>query len=351
MLFSHKLIDWYRSGHRDLPWRRTSDPYKIWLSEIILQQTRVAQGLPYYEKFVAHYPTVAHLAAADEQEVLRDWQGLGYYSRARNLHHAAKQVMDMFGGVFPPDYTSLLKLKGVGVYSAAAIASLAFNQPHAVVDGNVYRVLARLFGIREAIDQPAGQRLFREKADALLDREQPGTYNQAIMEFGATLCTPQQPDCANCPFQGDCHAFKTREVTLLPVKAGKIKVRSRYLNYVLFQFEGGIYLKKRTAGDIWQGLYDPFCLEEPTLLETPQLLSRLHQVFGLGSGEMSVLDESADFRHILTHQRLHARFWLVQIFHNLQGNDLIFVEHSERDLFPVPRLITTYFKTIAAWLD
>jgi len=351
MRFNDILTDWYTQNLRDLPWRRTNDPYKIWLSEVILQQTRVAQGLPYYLKFIEHYPNVTALATASEQEVLRDWQGLGYYSRARNLQKAARQVVEEYAGVFPSSYARLLKLQGIGPYTAAAISSIAFHEPHAVVDGNVYRVLSRIFGIKEATDSAIGQAIFQEKANDLLDKKQPGTHNQALMEFGALVCTPKQPACGDCPFQRDCYAFKHQEISLLPFKAGKVKVRERYLNYVLFIDKDGLYLEKRHAGDIWQGLYTPWVFENEALLDTDVILSEITQVFKIESPAFRLLNRSADFRHVLTHQRLNARFWLVQIFHNLQKNDLIFVSRQKLDEFPVPRLISAYFKSIATWLD
>lgn len=351
MRFSHTLTLWYQENLRDLPWRKTNDPYKIWLSEVILQQTRVAQGLPYYIKFITNYPNVKALAEASEQEVLRDWQGLGYYSRARNLQKAAKQIVAEHGGVFPQTYEALRKLQGIGPYTAAAIASIAFHAPHAVVDGNVYRVLSRLFGIKEAIDTGKGQVVFQQKADVLLDTEQPGRHNQAMMEFGATMCTPKQPRCESCPFQRECYAFQKQEINVLPYKAGKVKVRARQLNYVLFSHEDGFYLQKRPAGDIWQGLYTPWMLETDLLLTEEEIFTEITQVFKLDSVSFQLLDRSADFKHLLTHQRLFARFWLVQIFHNLQENDLIFVSRKMLDAYPVPRLISTYYKSIAPWLD
>lgn len=351
MRFSHTLTLWYSENLRDLPWRKTHDPYKIWLSEVILQQTRVAQGLPYYLKFVEHYPNVAALAAASEQEVLRDWQGLGYYSRARNLQKAARQLVEQYGGEFPTRYEALLKLQGIGPYTAAAISSIAFQEPVAVVDGNVYRVLSRIFGIKEAIDSTLGQALFQRQANLLLDRQQPGTHNQALMEFGALVCTPKQPACEQCPFQSDCYAYKKNEIALLPYKAGKVKVRARYMNYVLFKDERGFYLQRRLSGDIWQGLFTPWLCEKEDLLETEEMFAEITQVFSLQPGDFRLLERSVDYKHVLTHQRLFARFWLVQIFHNLQENDLIFVGRKELDLYPVPRLISTYYKSIAQWLD
>lgn len=351
MSFASDLIRWYEAAHRDLPWRKTKDPYRIWLSEIILQQTRVQQGLPYYERFVTHYPTVFALASASEQQVLRDWQGLGYYSRARNLQSAAKQIVSDFKGQFPADYNKLRTLKGVGDYTASAIASMAFDLPHAVVDGNVYRVLSRVYGIQEAIDQLTGQRLFKAKAQELIDPARPGSFNQAIMELGATCCTPRNPECGRCPLANGCIARQQQRITELPVKAGKIKVRDRYFNYVLIAYEDGLYLNRRGEGDIWQGLYDPWLIEADSLLDTKELLARFTQNFSITNAELLGAERTHDYKHLLSYQRLHARFWLVRIFSKLQQNDLNFVSRSDLNHYPLPKLISTYINSIEAWLD
>lgn len=351
LMWSKLLKDWYSEVKRDLPWRKSKDPYRIWLSEIILQQTRVAQGLPYFETFVAHYPTVAALAAAPEQAILRDWQGLGYYSRARNLHQAAKQVVFEYGGVFPSDYQSLLKLKGVGPYTAAAIASIAFELPEAVVDGNVYRVLSRVYGMREAIDQPIGQKSFAALAQQLLDRKDPGTYNQALMEFGALQCIPVNPNCENCIFNNQCIAFKDGLVSLLPVKVGKVKVRQRFFNYVVIRFEDGVYLGKRQAGDIWQHLWDFLNFEADGELSEEEISTLFQQKFSFSKDDFKVIKHSEAVKHVLTHQRLFAKFWLVQIFHNLQDKELKFVPIKELDTYPLPRLIDLTIKKNKEWLD
>ena len=216
-----------------MPWRKTSDPYKIWLSEIILQQTRVAQGLPYYETFAKKFPTVHHLAKENEKVVMKTWQGLGYYSRARNLHYTAKFISKNLKGKFPNEFEEIKKLKGIGDYTASALASFAFNKPHAVVDGNVFRVLSRVFGIKTPIDSSKGKKIFTEKAKSLLDKKNPGTFNQAIMEFGALQCVPQNPDCNNCPLKKNCKAFEKNLVEVLPIKSKKIKTRNRYFNYLI----------------------------------------------------------------------------------------------------------------------
>ncbi|MBK6829719.1 MAG: A/G-specific adenine glycosylase [Flavobacteriales bacterium] len=254
--FTKALLPWYAEHKRPLPWRETRDPYRIWLSEVILQQTRVEQGREYWHRFVETYPTVAELAAATEDQVLRLWQGLGYYSRARNLRTAAKQVVEEHMGGFPDSYEGLKGLKGVGEYTAAAIGSIAFGLVEPVVDGNVYRVLARVFGIDTPIDSTAGRKQFRELAAALIDHEQPGEHNQAVMELGATVCTPLKPTCGECPLARKCIARATDRIDKLPVKTGKTKVRTRHFNYLHIERGDKTFLRKRTGKDIWHGLYE-----------------------------------------------------------------------------------------------
>lgn len=349
--WSTDLAHWYEANKRELPWRQTRNPYFIWLSEIILQQTRVQQGLPYYELFVTAFPTVSDLANAPLEQVLNCWQGLGYYSRARNLHEAAKQIVDQFDGVFPATYEGIRSLKGVGPYTAAAIASFAFDLPHAVVDGNVYRVLARHFGVHEPIDSTTGQRLFADMAQRLLNVNNPAQHNQAIMEFGAVHCVPVNPNCSDCIFQSSCQAFARNEVNLLPVKVGKIKQKERFFNFLIFQTEQGVYLRERTEKDIWQNLWE-FALEEsPALLQAQEIMMLLQQKFSLSPGSYSIKAVSEPHKHILTHQRLFAKFWLVQIFSNLQSKELIFVPYDQLGSKPLPRLIDKFIKTHPTWLD
>jgi len=255
MDLSQILLDWYRNNQRDLPWRRTNDPYAIWLSEVILQQTRVEQGMPYWLRFIEDFPTVTDLANADEREVLRLWQGLGYYSRARNLHAAAKIVRDEYNGNFPNQYEQIRALKGIGDYTAAAISSFAFNLPHAVVDGNVYRFLSRIFAINTPIDSTNGKKEFFVLANELLDKSNPGTFNQSLMEFGAMQCKPSNPDCSVCPFNQYCQSFATNTVSEYPVKAKKTKTRNRYFDFIILSDEKNTLLQKREEKDIWQGLY------------------------------------------------------------------------------------------------
>lgn len=309
--FSRGLIKWYNLNKRDLPWRSENDPYLIWLSEVILQQTQVAQGLAYYQRFIQKYPTVTRLARAKEDEVLKLWQGLGYYSRARNLHAAAKFIQTEYRGVFPAAYGQIRALKGVGDYTAAAIASFAYGLPHAVVDGNVYRVLSRLFGIEAAIDLPGSKKIFQQLADELLDKKQPGLYNQAIMEFGSQYCRPVNPDCDNCIFAARCAAYKTNKVALLPQKAKKIKVKTRYFSYlVVVDPRQQVLVNRRGENDIWQGLYEFHLVETQNEIAAGELLAR-SDVQELIGRSYSLKYSSGLYKHVLTHQHLYARFYVI----------------------------------------
>lgn len=303
-------MPWYRENQRPLPWRETKDPYRIWLSEVMLQQTRVDQGLGYYLRFTDRWPGVAALAAARENEVLKEWQGLGYYSRARNLLEAARQVMEEYGGKFPDTHVELLKLKGVGDYTAAAIASICFHRPDAVVDGNVYRVLSRVFGIDTPIDSTAGRKQFKELAMDLLEPKHPGDHNQAVMELGATVCTPKSPDCMHCPLQAKCVAFATGTIASLPVKQGKTKTRDRFFNYLHIAAGNGIYMRQRTGKDIWTGLYELPLLESEKPLTKRAFKKELAEAFGPG-WMIKAKGEAA--RHVLSHQVIRAVFWSVTL--------------------------------------
>ena len=345
--FAPALLAWYPRHRRDLPWRHTRDPYAIWLSEVILQQTRVKQGLPYYEDFITSYPTVQALAAAPADEVLRHWQGLGYYSRARNMHHTAQQVVGEFGGQFPTSYAGLLRLRGVGPYTAAAIASFAFDEQVAVLDGNVYRVLARAFGVAADIAAPASRKVFQQLADALIPAEEPAAFNQAIMEFGATQCTPQKPNCLFCPLQADCYAFQHGLVAELPVKSKAKAARTRYFHYLVLRHADTLYLRKRTGQDIWQGLYD-FALTETATADLPAL-ALLSQVEALG-GTLATdraAEASSAYRHVLSHQKLEARFHPVWLRVPLPAETLVAsglqaFNLAEIEELPKPVLITNY---------
>jgi len=341
------LLAWYPRHRRDLPWRHTRDPYAIWLSEVILQQTRVAQGLPYYETFLAAYPTVQDLAAAPEAEVLRYWQGLGYYSRARNMHHTAQQVVNEYNGQFPGTYAGLLQLRGVGPYTAAAIASFAFDEAVAVLDGNVYRVLARLFGLHADIAAPSSRKEFQALADRHIPAAAPADFNQAIMEFGAIQCTPAKPDCLFCPLQQQCWAFQHGQVALLPVKSKAKAARTRYFHYFVLRYEGQTYLRERREKDIWQGLYDFALAETPTTELAPAELMRHLDALGAQLDTRRVAEPSATYRHILSHQKLEVRFHpliLTAPLPDVTLRDLGLRAYSKDEIeaLPKPTLIVNY---------
>lgn len=338
--FSNLIIEWYNNNQRDLPWRKISDPYKIWLSEIILQQTRVAQGLPYYNKFVHHYPTVYDLANAPEDEVMRLWQGLGYYSRARNLHACAKSVVRDYDGKFPDSYRELLNLKGIGKYTGAAIASFAFEQAVPVVDGNVFRVLARYFDIADDIAQPKTFTKFFKIAEDLIPKEKPSSFNQAIMELGAVVCKPVKPSCEKCPVAPECLARITAKQSLLPVKQKKIKIKNRFLYYLIWREGGKLAMKKRGANDIWQGLFDFELIESSKALNTEELLEKLNKKYI----NAEIIDISEPKKHVLTHQKLEAVFIELKAPQNniLKEEDLQYYTKEEVEDLPKPRLIENY---------
>jgi len=313
MDFANTLINWYLTNKRDLPWRHTLDPYAIWLSEIILQQTRVAQGLPYYEAFLQTFPSVKDLAAADEQQVLRLWQGLGYYSRARNLHETAKKITVELNGIFPPDYTGLLKLKGVGDYTAAAIASFAYNESVPVVDGNVFRVLARYFGVEEDIAKPSARTVFRDIAKRHLPQEDAATFNQAIMEFGALQCIPGKPDCDNCPLRSGCVALATGKVSELPIKNKKTRITERHFHYLVpIGTDGKTIVRPRTSPGIWRNLYEFPLYEGESGADHDTIIDVVRQEAFFGASVQSVGQINAlPVVHKLTHQHLSITFWRV----------------------------------------
>ena len=342
MDFKNKLTYWYSNNKRDLPWRNTQNPYHIWLSEIILQQTQVKQGLPYYDAFIKQYPTVFDLANASEEEVLKLWQGLGYYSRARNLHTTAKHVAFELNGHFPNNYKDLLKLKGVGDYTASAIASIAFNEVAAVVDGNVYRVLSRYFGIKTPINSTDGIKEFKKLASNLIDKEQPATFNQAIMEFGATQCKPKNPNCTVCPLNDSCIALQKDMIEFLPVKLKKTTVKTRFFNFlVCIDNNKNTFLEKRTSKGIWQNLY------QFPLIESNKSLSS--EEFHLLNTEDSVLNNlkfdyslynTEDKVHKLSHQHLYTKFWIIET-KELPNNSIAIKEIKN---YPVPVLISSFIE-------
>lgn len=342
--FAQKLLKWYKINKRDLPWRQTSDPYKIWLSEVILQQTQVIQGLNYYQKFVNQYVSIRNLANAPSDEVMKLWQGLGYYSRARNLHAAAKSIVKEQKGIFPKTYQSIRQLKGVGDYTAAAIASFAFNLPYAVIDGNVYRVLSRVFGINEPIDTTTGKKYFAELANELLPEKNIAEYNQAIMEFGAIYCRPSKPDCPNCIFNSKCKAFASHKVEELPVKSKKIKIKKRYLNYVVLLHKGNAYICKRTQNDIWQGLYEFVLIEMQDLCKADDILAHKKIKQLLKGNTYKVKNASKIYKHVLSHQHLYTQFITLEISKPLQTPALKKVKLTELHKYALPRLLEKFIK-------
>ena len=344
--FSILIEEWYRVNGRVLPWRETRDPYRIWISEIILQQTRVSQGYDYYCRFIERFPDVFTLAEAHEDEVMSYWQGLGYYSRARNLHAAAKKVAER--GSFPTDYISIRNLKGVGDYTTAAIASFAFNLPYAVVDGNVYRVLSRRFGIDEPIDTTAGKKLFAVLAQELLDKEHPARYNQAIMDFGAIQCTPTSPQCEICPLVSSCIGYQQHKVDSLPVKVHKTKTRNRYFIYLIVRAGDYVFIKKREAKDIWQNLYE-FPLIETESEESEAEFLKSEKYLSLIEGQkvhsLRLIYKKA--KHILSHQVIFADFYEVNLVDTtFQMKGYIRVRVEDLYKFPVSRLVSRFFSLI-----
>jgi len=352
MDFSNQLIKWYLQNKRDLPWRKTQNPYLIWLSEIVLQQTRVAQGLPYYEAFITAFPTVFDLANASEEQVLKLWQGLGYYSRARNLHYTAKLVAHDLKGAFPSTYNDLLGLKGVGDYTAAAIASFAFDEKVPVVDGNVFRVLARVFGVETDISDATAKKEFQELARQLMpDHKYPkyqstasnvALFNQAIMEFGALQCVPKNPNCQKCPFNNGCFALQNNRVSLLPLKTKKTKVTNRFLNYLVFQDElHQTLVEKRTQKGIWHNLYEFPLIETNNNVNLEQIIEliavKYADVFDIISVESTEIDI---INHKLSHQNLSIQFWKVTI-KGILNNGIAF---SEAEKLPFPIVIFNFVK-------
>lgn len=347
MSFPEVLLEWYSINKRDLPWRRTKDPYKIWVSEIILQQTRIDQGTDYYLRFIQKFKNVAELAEAEEEDILKLWQGLGYYSRARNMHAAAREIVSRYHRQFPDTYEEILSLKGIGKYTACAIASLAFNLPYPVVEGNVIRFFTRYFGIKDPVDSVKVKEEIYRKTLQFMDTSQPGTYNQAIMEFGALQCRPGKPGCSICPLNKGCYAFQTGNVDKLPVKSKVQKQRKRYFNYFVFfvykNKKKHIYLRKRESDDIWRNLYD-FPLIEATQPMSAEKLMKTNEWKQLVEGSKFQFRRRSDlYKHVLSHQIILARFYFIDLF---EKPGLPFALKPVNDLgkYPVPKLIDTFLK-------
>ena len=344
-LITPQLMDWFELHKRDMPWRGIHDPYKIWISEIILQQTRVNQGWDYYTRFIERFPDLKTLANAEEVEVLKYWQGLGYYSRARNLYAAARMIMEQFDGKFPEDYVSLLKLKGVGEYTAAAIVSFAWNKPYPVVDGNVFRFISRLLGINKPIDTGTGKKLFTQIAGKLMNHKQAGIFNQAMMEFGALQCVPVSPDCRICPFLDICFAYHSNQIACYPIKQNRVKTKTRYFHYFHIRFQDYTYLNKRTGKDIWKNLYEFPCIESEESLSFEQL-QQTEPFQKLFPPHIQIQCKLliSNKKHLLTHRVLFADFY--EVFIEKEPEYLSIyqkISSWEMDNYPVHKLMQFYF--------
>ncbi len=341
------LLRWNEAENtRQMPWKGEKDPYKIWLSEIILQQTRVEQGLKYYQRFITTLPTINHLAKAPEQQVFKLWEGLGYYSRCRNLIATAKNIVQNFNSVFPATYKGVLSLKGVGPYTAAAITSFAYNASYAVVDGNVFRVLSRIFNIDLPIDSLEGKKFFAGLAQELLPPAKSGIYNQAIMDFGATICKPV-PNCANCFFNARCNAFLQNKQSALPVKEKKGTVRQRWFYYFLLEHNGKVALHQRTAKDIWQNLYEPLLMEGTKKMQKRPLFDMLQQTVGINASQYTISGAAVQTTQRLTHQFIHFSFVHLRLFNSIELSHHQWVSKQELPYFPFPKTVKEFIAAAA----
>jgi A/G-specific adenine glycosylase len=342
MDFTNSLTQWYLWNKRDLPWRKTVDPYKIWLSEIMLQQTRVAQGTPYFLSFTTAFPTVFDLAAANEEQVLKLWQGLGYYSRARNLHKTAQYVANELSGIFPDNYNDLLKLKGVGEYTAAAIASFSYNEPVPVVDGNVFRVLSRYFDVETDIAAASAKKEFAALAFELMPKDSPALFNQAIMEFGALQCVPKSPNCGVCIFNTSCVALQKKKVDQLPVKSKKLKVRNRFFNYLVVSDDNeNTIIQKRTAKGIWHNLYEFPLIETDAPEDFDFISANIQEEFFENNTVISIEDcNHKSIIHKLSHQHLHIKFWKIRVDGTIQNG----IDATTLKTFPFPIVIFNFIE-------
>ncbi len=346
MQFSTRLLHWYHQHHRDLPWRQTKNPYFVWLSEVILQQTRVAQGMAYYEKFIRLFPTVADLACASEDMVLKAWQGLGYYSRARNLHAAAQVIHFQLHDQFPTSKASWIQLPGIGDYTASAIASFCYNEPTPAIDGNVIRVISRLFGVEDPVDKSVGKKRIEAIAQSLIDNKQPGMFNQAMMEFGAIQCTPDSPDCDSCPFRTQCTAFALQGIQRFPVKSSTTRVKSVWLYYFFLQHNQKTYVIKRVKTGIWKGLYDLPCLEFDHPQEVQDVIDRFSQQYQLPD-QAHITEVTQEWTHILSHRKLKATFITIQLNETWYSRpeEILEIEENTMPQFGVSRLIDKFLQS------
>ena len=342
--FRNLLITWFQQNKRNLPWRTNQIPYFVWISEIILQQTRVERGIACYIRFIERFPDINSLAQASEQDVLVLWQGLGYYSRARNLHFASRQIMNEYNGVFPGSYEQIRKLKGIGDYTASAIASISFGLPHPVIDGNVYRVLSRIFGISTPIDSTQGKKEFARLAGTLLDREDPGNFNEAIMEFGALQCKPQNPLCSSCPFEHRCEALLNNQIDQLPVKSKQPVQRNRYLSYLFIRYGEEFYLQKREQEDIWKNMYQfPLIESNIDCSEKEVVLSKEFKSVFKNINPV-ILSVSPPIIHKLSHQKLHIQFLNIRVEKPISNNKYFSITPEKMSLFPFPNPINNHLK-------
>lgn len=353
IFFRQNLMEWFKTNDRPLPWKGEKNPYFIWLSEIILQQTRVEQGMPYFHRFKDNYPTVQDLANAPEDQVMKSWEGLGYYSRARNLHAAAKHIAFELEGKFPNTYQDILSLKGVGPYTAAAISSFAFNLPHAVVDGNVYRVLSRVFDIDTPIDSTPGKKQFSKLANELIAKDRPGAYNQAIMDFGATICLPLKPKCNKCPMQLTCLAFQSKKISDRPVKLKKIRKRARYFYYLVGKYKEYTYIKKRIEKDIWQNLYEFPMIELKQQVDLKDFVQHSGLKNILKESGFEIQKFSKPFKQQLTHQKIIATFIEITLSDNNFNENGGFIEINQKNIsnFAFPKVIGLYLADKSLYLN
>jgi A/G-specific adenine glycosylase len=341
--FSKTLLRWNQyENTRQMPWKGESNPFRVWISEIILQQTRVQQGLDYYNRFIKAFPDIKSLATADEKEVYKLWEGLGYYSRCKNLMISAKQIYYERNGEFPRNYEEIIALKGIGSYTAAAIASFAFNLPYAVLDGNVFRLLSRFFGIEIPVNTTEGKKYYGKLAQSLLDKKNPGIYNQALMDFGAVVCKPAAPLCLECPFQKKCIAFQQKKVSVLPVNTKKLTLKNRFFNYLLVHYKSTFYVHKRTDKDIWENLYEFILLETDEMLNEKAVKEKIRQILNRGNYTINFI--SAEKSQRLTHQIITGRFIHIEVNEPVFYKDYFPADKSQLELLPFPKLVTSYLK-------